>query len=243
MKAVIVAAGKGTRLQEVTGGKPKCLVEIEGRPLIHRVLDALEARGIKQVYVVVGHREDEIRAAVGDRATFLLNPFYATTNNMASLWFAIPHMGDEPFLYFHADVAFQDGLLDPLLEAPEEGVALLVDPESIDEEAMKVRLDGDRFVESSKQIPLDQAAGEWTGIARFSPQAAKHFYAHAGRLLLDGQFQVYDTEAFNRMAAEGVAFPICTTQGKPWLEIDTPDDLEDAHRKFASAAAAKEGGA
>lgn len=235
MNAVIVAAGKGTRLAEVTGGKPKCLVEIAGRPLIERVLDALEARGIEETTMVVGHREAEIREVVGDRVEYLLNPFYPTTNNMASLWLAVPHMRDEPFLYFHADVAFQDDILDPLLKEREEGVALLVDPESIDEEAMKVRLENGRFVESSKQIPLDQAAGEWTGIARFSPAAAKRFHAHAGRLLLEGEHQVYDTAAFNRMAAEGIAFPICKTHGKPWLEIDTPDDLEAAHRLFPPA--------
>lgn len=241
MNAVIVAAGRGTRLEAVTGGRPKCLTDVGGRPLIESALDALEAHGVKETAIVLGHREKEIREHVGRRGRYLVNPWYATTNNMASLWLAVPHMGDEPFIYLHADVAFDPRMLEALMaEEPKDGVSLLVDPDSIDEEAMKVRLEDGRFVESSKQIPLDQAAGEWTGIARFSPQAAARFYEHAGTLLLAGEHQVYDTAAFNRMAAEGVPFHIAWTHGAPWQEIDTPDDLESARGLFPTSALKEE---
>jgi L-glutamine-phosphate cytidylyltransferase len=115
---------------------------------------------------------------------------------------------------------------------PTEDASLLVDPDRIDEEAMKVRLDKGRFVESSKAIPLGDAAGEWTGIARFAPRAARAFHAHAGALLSAGEHQAYDTAAFNRMAADGIDFKVHKTGGLPWIEIDTPRDLKEAHSLF-----------
>jgi L-glutamine-phosphate cytidylyltransferase len=232
MKAVIVAAGLGSRLASITDGTPKCLIEINGMTLIERALDALEQRGVRETTVVVGHQQEAIRQTLGDRVSFLVNPFYKTTNNMASLWLAAPHVWDTDFLYLHADVAFHPALLDPLLEAGIHGLGLLVDPQSIDEEAMKVRLEQGRFKESSKEIPLNEAAGEWTGLTRFTPRAARSFHAHAGDLLIEGHQNAYDTAAFNRMAKEGIPFTVCETKGLPWIEIDTPDDLEEATRIF-----------
>jgi L-glutamine-phosphate cytidylyltransferase len=232
MRAIIVAAGLGSRLHAVTQGTPKCLVEIAGKPLIQRALDALEARGVRETLVVVGHQHETIRQAIGDRVSFLVNPFYKTTNNMASLWLAVPHVWNDDFLYLHSDVAFDPSLLDPLLEPTLEGVGLLVDPTSIDEEAMKVQTEDGRFKQSSKEIPLDKAAGEWTGLTRFDPASARRFHAHASDLLIEGHHNAYDTAAFNRMAEEGVPFTLCHTNGLPWNEIDTPQDLDHAKEIF-----------
>jgi GTP:adenosylcobinamide-phosphate guanylyltransferase len=128
MKAVIVAAGRGTRLEAATDGAPKCLVQVGGRALITRALDALEQAGVRETVVVIGHRREEVEAAVAGRAETIVNPFYATTNNMASLWLAIPHVWDTPFLYLHADIAFDAKLLGVLARAPPtEDASLLVD--------------------------------------------------------------------------------------------------------------------
>ena len=73
MRAIILAAGVGSRLQALSGGKPKCLVEIGGRPLILHQLEALADHGIGPVLIVAGYKADEVRSVVGDRAEFVVN--------------------------------------------------------------------------------------------------------------------------------------------------------------------------
>src|SRR5712691_8630097 len=76
MQAVILAGGVGSRLEKVTDGRPKCLVEIGGRPLILHQLEALSDHGIGPVLMVVGYKHEAIRAVVGQRVEYLLNERY-----------------------------------------------------------------------------------------------------------------------------------------------------------------------
>src|SRR3954447_10153452 len=167
MKAIIVAAGRSSRLYPLTSETPKCLLTIGETSIIERSIDLLNAAGISDVIVVVGFCHEKIRRQLRGRARFVLNPFYTETNNMGSLWLAMPHTGGNAFVYMHADVIYHQDLLARLLaDASGDDIQLLTDFDSVDAEAMKVRIDQGRFVESSKAIPLGQAAGEWTGLAR-----------------------------------------------------------------------------
>ena len=82
MQAVILAAGFGSRLKSVTGGKAKPLIDIGGRPLILHQLEALADHGVGPVLVIVGHQADEVQAVIGDRAETLRNDRYAETNSL-----------------------------------------------------------------------------------------------------------------------------------------------------------------
>lgn len=230
--AVIVAAGLSSRLRPLTETTPKCLLPVGEGTMLSRSLEALRYRGIRKIYLVVGFEQEQLREAGGEGVTCLFNPFFRTTNNMVSLWFARDHLEGEEFLYLHADLVYVPSLLDGLFAPARAPVELLVDRGPVDEEAMKVRLEGERLVESSKEIPLDEAAGEWTGIARFTSEGGRAFFRHAEALLAAERFQAYDTAALTRMAREGMEIRILPTR-HPWIEVDTHEDLDQARRLVA----------
>lgn len=233
MKAVIVAAGRSSRLYPLTSEVPKPLIKIGRQSIIERSVDLLNSIGISDVLVVVGFHQEKIRSALGERTRFILNPFYQQTNNMVSLWLAMPRLQGEEFIYLHGDVVYDKALLTQLAtENTGAGIYLLVDFKSVDDEAMRVRIVNGHFVDSNKDIPLNEAAGEWIGLARITPTAGGALYSSIEMILGEGHFQDYDTAAFNHLAQQGVSFELIPTDGLPWCEIDTQADLKRARLLF-----------
>ena len=125
--AVIVAAGRSSRLYPLTEGLPKCLLDVGSRSMIARSLDSLKAGGIDRIYVVVGYCREKIQQNLNGSVEFIHNPYYASCNNMGSLWFAHPQVSGRPFVYMHADLVYHPDLLVRMLEAPQKPGRLLVD--------------------------------------------------------------------------------------------------------------------
>lgn len=235
MKAVIVAAGMSRRLKSAIGNVPKCLVEIGEISLIERSIAYLHEHEIKDIIVVVGYNNEQIISKIGSKAKIAHNPWYATTNNMASLWFAKPFVDGEEFLYLHADLLYDSKLLTLCLDTTvsnnisNSSIAMLIEKKQCIEEDMKVIVDNmKRVTHVSKEIPLDEAFGEWTGIVRFSAQGGSRMFSAIEKLLYDGKFEVYDASAFNDLAHKGMEIAVVETQGLPWIEIDYPEDLKTA---------------
>jgi choline kinase len=234
MHAIIVAAGLSSRLRPLTNDTPKGLLPVGDRSLITRSIETLREQGISHITMVVGAMREKIQEHVGSDIRYVHNPFYAQTNNMASLWFALNTIPDKEFLYLHGDLIYAPEIIKNMLVEKEiKNASLVVDFTSIDEEAMKVRVNNHKFIESDKSIPLDEAAGEWIGIARFSSPAARLLHQTIDGLLANNEFQAYDTAAFNRMAGEGFEFDLLSTNESPWFEIDTLEDLTEARILFS----------
>lgn len=234
-RAVIVAAGRSSRLYPLTERTPKGLLEVGGEAMLRRSIRILKEQGIDRLAIVVGFERGQLeRELAGDGITFIYNPFFAETNDLGSLWFARQWVGGEPFIYLHSDIVYEPGLAMQMLGArPGEGACMLVDADSIDEEAMKVRASPEGLMlESSKEIPLDEAGGEWVGMTIFSRSIVPAMFDTLEEVLAERRFQAYDTEAFTRMAGRGHAFHIEYTNSKPWVEIDFLEDLERARRLF-----------
>jgi GTP:adenosylcobinamide-phosphate guanylyltransferase len=117
--ACLLAAGIGSRLRPLTDSIPKCLTEINGRPILERFVSCLREQGFKRLVVVVGHLEQRIRRFLDDYAADLVveyvrNPLYRTTNNIYSLWLAGNEI-EESFLLAESDLVFEAPLLKGLL--------------------------------------------------------------------------------------------------------------------------------
>ena len=229
-KAVIVAAGKSSRLYPLTSNCPKGLLDVAGETILGKSVRLLREKGIDEILIIVGYRRDMIQEEIGNEVQYKFNPFFAETNNMGSLWFAKEWVGNSPFIYLHNDIVYDHKLLDSMLNGECADASLLVDIGETDAEAMKVRIENGNFVESSKEIPLDEAAGEWVGIAVF--RNTKALFDKIEKLLEQRHFQCYDTLAFNEMALEGETFSIVPTNGLNWVEVDFISDLERARRLF-----------
>jgi len=235
MKAIIVAAGRSSRLYPQTLETPKCLLPIGTTSIIERAIDLLNTVGVTQIIVVAGFHHQKLRAALGGRARIVFNPFFAQTENMVSLWLALLCVPGEAFLYAYSDVVFDQQLVDRLVAPPlEDGIRLLVDFESVDAETTKVRIDGGRFAESSKDIPLAEAAGVWTGLAYVSAPAGEALRRCIEEFMEEQHFRNYDTAAFTRLAGYNMPFEMVATDGLAWCEIDTLADLEQARMVFGA---------
>jgi histidinol-phosphate/aromatic aminotransferase/cobyric acid decarboxylase-like protein/NDP-sugar pyrophosphorylase family protein len=126
-KAIILAAGSGTRLRPFTDTMPKCLVPVNGTPILVNALTHLSAAGIRETVIVVGHRKAEVRELVGNRfremtITYVESTEYLSTNNMYSLWLAREHLSEDVLL-LEADVFFESRLIDRMISQDGENLA------------------------------------------------------------------------------------------------------------------------
>ena len=228
MRAVILAAGQGLRLA-APRGRPKCLREVGGAPLVRHQLDGLAAVGIDDVVIVVGYEQARIRDSVGSRARYVTNDRFAETNSMYSFVLGQRVVYDD-LLVMNSDVYCDPRMFGLLLEA--KGDALLYDSSSGREhEQMKVHVrSGRTLVEMSKTLPPSRVSGENVGILRLSRGTVEATADAAAALIAGGHERAWLAEAINVVAQEQ---PIrCVdVEGWPWVEIDFPEDLAKAREE------------
>ena len=228
MRAIILAAGVGSRLKKLSGGKAKCLVEIGGRPIILHQLEMLADHGIGPALVVVGYQADDVRRVVGDRAEFVVNERYEATNSLYSLWLARERVSG-PFILLNSDLFFSPEILDQLMDGP--ATALAYDSTSSrGREQTKIAVREGRVVDIGKDVPPASARGESLGIIKFDAQAAEAMFTAADQLIRDGNERAWVIEG-TRAVASQVGIEAVNIAGLPWAEIDFPYDLDVARRE------------
>jgi len=154
MKAIILAAGVGKRLWPVTQHKPKCLIEIGGQTLLSRYLESLASVKIRQATIVVGYKQEMIRAAVGSHChgvdlSYLVNEEFHR-GSISSLWIARTALSDDVVI-MDADVLFHREILRRLVASPYENCLLMDDTVKQTGEECMVVVQGDRVVALSKK--------------------------------------------------------------------------------------------
>lgn len=232
MRGIILAAGKGSRLNGTAGESPKCLVKAGGQTLIERQIDLLRGAGIDDVTVVVGCQANRVRRACGNAVTYVENNRYAETNSMYSLWLARPLLY-EGFVVLNCDVVFHPILLSDLLTARHPNALLLAyreaDQPPFGDEEMKVKVRCGRVTDMSKTMAADEADGENLGIVKFGPEGATVLVDIMDRLVAAGGLRNWAPRAFAEFARTHPLHAI-GTRGYPWIEIDFPEDYQRAVR-------------
>lgn len=228
MQGVILAAGIGSRLTALSGGTPKCLVEIGGRPLIMHQLEMLADHGVGPSIVVVGYRADEVKTVVGERAQIVVNERYAETNSLYSLWLA-RELITGPFVLMNSDLFFDPKILDKLLR--EKGSALAYDSTSSrGREQTKVALRKSLVVDLGKDLPPSVARGESLGLLKFDADGSRAIVEAAGHLITDGHEDAWVIEGTRAVVSQHAVTGV-NIAGLPWAEIDFPYDLDVARRE------------
>jgi choline kinase len=228
MQAVILAAGFGSRLKSVTGGKAKPLIDIGGRPLILHQLEALADHGVGPVLVIVGHQADEVQQVIGSRAEVLLNDRFAETNSLYSLWLARDWIKG-PFVLLNCDLFFDPEILGLVLEEP--GNILAYDSTSSrGREQTKVAIRQRRVADLGKDLPPGSARGESLGLLKFEKDGATALLRTAEALVREGQTNAWVIEATRAICGELAIYGI-NVAGHAWTEIDFPYDLDVARRE------------
>jgi len=219
-QAIILAAGQGRRLLPYTSNLPKCLLDIGGKTILERQVEALRSVGVSEVSVVIGYLGAKIREALGEEVSYIENSRFADTSSMYSLWLAREVAG-EGFLVLNSDVLFHIGILRLLLESPHAD-ALAVDLNStLAEEEMKVRVRNGRVLALGKELRDGDA--ENLGIAKFSAAGSRVLFARIREILDQDLWNVMVPYAVNAIAHE---YPLAAVAVRdlPWIEIDFPED-------------------
>lgn len=201
MQAVILAAGMGSRLKAVTGGKAKALLEVGGRSLILHQLEALADHGIGPVLVVVGYQAEEVQREIGERAEIIVNERYAETNSLYSLWLARRWIRG-PFILLNCDLFFDPQILAQVAEEP--GNVLAYDSTSSKgREQTKVAIKQRRVVDLGKDLPTGSARGESLGLLKFDEEGARAIIQAADALVSrDRQETAWVIEATRAICSE-----------------------------------------
>ena len=228
MTAIILAAGRGHRLSQVTGDAPKCLARVGERTLLARQLELLQAAGLMRLAVVVGHQATAVARAAYDAAgsvSIVHNRRYAVTNSLYSLWLS-RHLLQDGFVVLNCDVLCHPQVLTDLLTCRHEDALLyapMLPSQQYTEEEMKVVVRKGRVVTLGKGIRCEAADGENVGIARFGPAGAAVLCEELSRHVAAGAERAWLPAAFASFAARRPLFAV-PTRGFPWIEIDSPDD-------------------
>lgn len=230
MKTVILAAGRGSRIKDITRGSPKCLLRFGDRTILDFQLDSLFRAGLNDVGVVVGCCSEEIidhvtRRLAGrpSRVAFIFNHEFDSTNNMYSLSQAREWLAGEPFLCVNADVLYHPDIVSPILERSED-IAVLIDRQ-FHEETTKVVISGGEVLDLRKGISRDDASGTFVNMAIFSPRGSHQLFTRAAALFERGRKNQFFNDVIRLLIADGLRVGFAETNGLPWAEIDDADDL------------------
>ncbi|MDE7322293.1 MAG: phosphocholine cytidylyltransferase family protein [Lachnospiraceae bacterium] len=233
MQAIIMAAGKGSRLGSLTGGKPKAFAEINGKRLIDYNLKLLEKYKMDEIIIVTGYQCEafEQLAADNKRIKIAYNPFYEMVNVLGSFYMGMNLLHDD-FIYLHADTICEPQIFEKLVKM-ESDITLPVDYKECDDEAMKVRSENGKIVQITKNMPNGLSDGEFIGMASFRKSVIPALWEKTKQLLMEKEFSAYFESAIQRLIDEtDFVIKEVSTDGAFWAEIDFMEDYENAAKRI-----------
>ncbi len=243
MKAVILAAGMGTRLESVTGGMPKCMVEVAGIPLLNRLIERIGQAGIETLIIVTGHRAEDLRKHIGSidhalakSAIFVHNDHYADMGNFYSLLVAEQAIAGQSFIKIDGDVIMDAAILPKVMAAPGPAVLAVDRTEKLGAEEMKVRVsDTGKIIELNKHMDPGVALGEYIGVDRVDAEATQAVFDMLRQLIEAGETDEYYERAYERLLQSGAHYEIADITGCQWTEIDDDADLKLAEEMVSES--------
>lgn len=243
MRAIILAAGRGTRLQPLTNNVPKCLVQVHGKSLLQYQLESLAFAGIRECVIVVGYLGDQVKQEIGKKLgevciTYVTNNVFESTNNIYSLWLAREQLYDD-ILLIEGDLIFDPMLLTDLHLSEHPDLAV-VDKFSSSMNGTII-LPQDSFAKSMvlKYQQTDQYQYENTlktvNIYSFCQQTMEEkllpaIDAFVARGLTN---EFYEAAIAELVANQHLHLGVHLTKTRKWIEIDTYEDLGMAERMFS----------
>jgi choline kinase len=230
-KAILLSAGKGSRLLPLTADSPKCLIALSGRTLLEWQLDALETAGIGEIVVVTGFRDDLVDAVIAGRkgVRSLYNPFYHVADNLGSVWLARGEF-DRDLMLLNGDTLVTPALLARALAPSSGAVTVTVDEkESYDADDMKVLQGGERLLRIGKTLEPGAYNAESIGLLAFRGDGPRLFIEQVEKIIrrADGTRRWY-LRAVDEMAVGGADVRTVSIRGEEWQEVDFPEDVEKA---------------
>lgn len=230
MQAIVMAAGKGSRLGNLAQDKPKSFLEIRGIKLIEYNIALLHAHGIKDIIIVTGYQNEifEELAEKTEGVRCVYNPFYEMMNVLGSFFMAQEYLDDTDTVYMHADTLCAPEIFETML-GTDADMVLPVEFKKCDEEAMKVKTHNRLVTQISKNIPEAEGEGEFIGIMKIGRNILPDLKKAAKELMKNKEFSSYFEGAVQRLIDwGGYKIETISTGEYFWGEIDFLDDYNRA---------------
>jgi len=240
MKAVILAAGQGTRLQPLTNDKPKCMVEFRNKPIIHYITQTLKDCGISDIAIVNGYKKDVLENYfINDNIKWYTNESYASTNMVKTL-FCAKEFFDDDLIISYADIIFNKKILNCIMKSNYD-FNVVVDKdweilwnlrmENPLEDAETLKIIDDNIVEIGKRaLDITEIHGQYIGLVKISKSALLNLVKFYESL---DKTKMYEGKDFDNMYMTTLiqliidhvsnVTPVYVNGG--WIEIDSFDDL------------------
>lgn len=230
MKAVILAAGPGTRMRPLTESCPKGLLELNQESIIRRQIRILKNQGFEEadIAIVVGYRASDFRKRFSDSGiTLIENEEYSSTDNLYSFKLARSFAEENDFLVINGDSIFSEGLIKKILDIDSSGYPL--DMETPDEESIKVKVEEGRM----KRIlgkDAENYDGVTTEVFRIAAEDSKKIFDAADNISQEDKTQWFDS-AVDKVLDES-HFMAVDVSNEFWDEVDTPEELRNLRQKL-----------
>lgn len=226
MKALLLAAGRGTRISRYLSGNPKCTVDIGDQRLIEYTMDLFHRKGITEIAMVLGYRAEVIRQIVepyGVKCYY--NPFYDVTNSIASAWFARDFLaGEGDTLIMNADVYMDEDLLDHVI-ACQISPVMFGDSSRKEEADYKFKYENGILQKYGKELTGEDITGEYIGIGKFSHEFMPTFLEKMDEMINTQQHSVWWENILYQMVGQRDVY-VDEVNGKFWAEVDYIEDYE-----------------
>jgi choline kinase len=233
MKAIILAAGRGSRMKDLTEARPKCLVELRGKMLLDWQLEALRAAGLNEIAIVTGYKR-ELLANRG-LAEFH-NARWAETNMVSSLASAQEWLEVEPCIVSYSDIFFSPGAVQSLMTC----VALLgvtYDPNWLE---LWIKRFGDPLLDAetfrltpeqtlaeigNKPKSVEEVQGQYMGLLRFTPEGWAEVLRIRSGLTSEQCDKMHMTSTLQKVIDAGRVAIAAVPYDDEWGEVDSAEDL------------------
>ncbi len=233
MRAIILAAGRGSRMKNLTEDRPKCLVELRGKALLDRQVETLRAAGIAEIAIVTGYK----RELLSQRGLVEFhNERWAETNMVSSLSCAESWLRDGPCIVSYSDIFYEVSAIQSLMTC-NALLAVTYDPNWLDLwtrrfgdpllDAETFRLNPDQTVAEigNKPTSLDKIQGQYMGLLRFTPEGWTEMVRIRLGLMSDQSDNIQMTNILQRIIDAGLVAIMAVPYAEAWGEIDSLEDL------------------
>jgi len=237
MKAIILSAGQGSRLGHLVDDRPKCLIDFNGRTLLDRQLDALEANGVHEAVVVTGFHDELVNRAIAKRSggpnvRTVFNPFFKVADNTGSLFMAREELAGD-CLVWNGDTLVSRELMRCVVANAQRGICVTIDrKDSYDEDDMKVVENGGQLKAIGKRISGGVNA-ESIGLLAFRSGGAEQFREAIEQAMRTPEgTTIWYLRVINHIAQSADVWTL-DIKGEEWGEVDFPADVDAARELTA----------
>ena len=227
MDALILAAGRGTRMGQID--IPKCLLDIGGTSIINNQIKNFKNAGINRIFIVTGYNSELIHSHLNGDFIFLHNSDYANTNNLHSVWAAKDSLDDD-FICVYGDLLFHKEILENCIKNDND-ICLVIE-KNVRSETMKVKIENNLIVEVNKRISEDLADGNFIGMAKFKKSVIPMLFREISLLVENGNLKSYYTSAIESLIKKDKKINFVETNNFPLMDIDEEQEPAEAKKIY-----------